>query len=66
MRFARLTAPAVLALGLLTAPLAAEARQVGKVYRIGDLTRTIHESRTPDIGVGEIVRFRAQPWLATA
>ena len=38
MRFARLTALALLALALLTAPLAAEAQQAGRVYRIGYLS----------------------------
>ena len=37
MRFARLAAPAILSLSLLTAPLAAEAQQAGKIYRIGFL-----------------------------
>jgi hypothetical protein len=43
MRYLRITL--ILALGLLAAPLAAEAQQVGKVWRIGFL------------GVGTAVRF---------
>ena len=35
MRLGRLTASTALALALLAAPLAAEAQQAGKVYRIG-------------------------------
>jgi putative ABC transport system substrate-binding protein len=38
MRFARLTALAILTLTLLAAPLAAEAQQKGKVYRVGWVT----------------------------
>ena len=37
MRLARLTSLAALALGLLASPLAAEAQQTGKVYRVGML-----------------------------
>src|SRR5262245_41194865 len=38
MRFARLAALATIALTLLAAPLATEAQQAGKVYRIGYLS----------------------------
>ena len=45
MRFARLTALAAIALALLAAPLAAEAQQPGKVYRIGML---LHDNNPSD------------------
>jgi hypothetical protein len=38
MRLARLTLPALRVLGLLAAPLAAEAQPAGKLYRIGWLS----------------------------
>jgi hypothetical protein len=37
MRLARLTALAILSLVFLATPLAAEAQQAGKIYRVGIL-----------------------------
>jgi putative ABC transport system substrate-binding protein len=53
MRLARLTALTAIALTLLAAPLAAEAQQGGKVYRIGML-----ETRSAKLNAANIDAFR--------
>ena len=52
MRLARLTLPAIVATGLLTAPLAAEAQTSGTVYRVGILL-TIQE-RYPESAADKV------------
>ena len=49
MRFARLTVVATLALALLAAPLAAEAQQAGRVYRIGYLSYSSPAASNPHL-----------------
>ena len=53
MKYARAALAAMFALGLLAAPLPAEAQQAGKVYRIGML-----ESTSPAINAANLEGFR--------
>ncbi len=46
----RLALAVTLAIGLLAAPLAAEAQRGGKVYRIGYLSEPVSDPRSPYLG----------------
>jgi putative tryptophan/tyrosine transport system substrate-binding protein len=49
MKLGRAASPIFLAIGVLVAPLTAEAQQAGKVYRVGHLMLLPRESLTPFI-----------------
>jgi putative ABC transport system substrate-binding protein len=58
MRPTRLTALAALALALLAAPLAVDAQQAGKVYRIGVLMTDTPQSKWRDVNRGFLEKLR--------